>query len=152
MLNQKCGTCRLGFHVSGKLAANTVVVGADVVKTPASQLLCTMELLEYKSKICSFCRNVVYHLHHISFDSKCNILQMYSKDSSDNNFVILFVQHNSYTNIATLPETCLHQHYMTDRSEYLGHIKIYQNISINVRPHHCCLCQYCYCVEFWKKH
>lgn len=41
-------TCRLGLHVSGKLAANTVVVGADVVKAPASQLLGAVELSRYK--------------------------------------------------------------------------------------------------------
>ena len=39
-----CVTCRLGLHVSGKLAADAVVVGADVVKTPASELLGTVEL------------------------------------------------------------------------------------------------------------
>lgn len=37
-------TCRLGFHVAGKLTANAIVVGADVVEAPASQLLSTMEL------------------------------------------------------------------------------------------------------------
>lgn len=39
-----CVTCRLCLHVSGKLAADTIVVGADVVKTPASELLGTVEL------------------------------------------------------------------------------------------------------------
>ena len=43
-----CVTCRFGLHVSGELAANAVVVGADVVKAPASQLLSTMELSRYK--------------------------------------------------------------------------------------------------------
>lgn len=43
-----CITCRLGLHVSGKLAADAVVVGADVVKTPACELLSAMELSTYK--------------------------------------------------------------------------------------------------------
>lgn len=33
-----------GLHVSGELAAHVVVVGADVMETPVSQLVCTMEL------------------------------------------------------------------------------------------------------------
>lgn len=47
-----CVTCRLGLHVSGKLATDTVVVGADVVKTPSSELLSTVELSTYKIIIC----------------------------------------------------------------------------------------------------
>lgn len=41
-------TCRLGLHLSGKLATDTVVVGADVVKTPASELLGAVELSTYQ--------------------------------------------------------------------------------------------------------
>lgn len=44
MLNSNCGTCRLGLHVSRKFAADTVVIGANVMKTPSSELLSTMEL------------------------------------------------------------------------------------------------------------
>lgn len=40
---------------------------------------------------------------------------------------------------------------MTDRSHYLGHIQVYQHISVNVSSHHCCLRQYSYRVELWKK-
>lgn len=49
-----CVTCRLGLHVSGKLATDTVVVGANVVKTPASKLLGTVELSTYEIIICNF--------------------------------------------------------------------------------------------------
>ncbi len=56
-------TCRLGLHVSGKLAADTVVVGADVVETPASELLGTVELPTYKIIIyiisCFGCRHLI---------------------------------------------------------------------------------------------
>lgn len=41
-------TCRLGLHISGELAADAVVVGTDVVKTPTSELLGTMELPTHK--------------------------------------------------------------------------------------------------------
>lgn len=44
MLHSACVTCRLGLHVSGKFAADTVVIGANVMKTPSSELLGTMEL------------------------------------------------------------------------------------------------------------
>lgn len=44
MLHSTCVTCRLGLHVSGKFAADTVVIGANVMKTPSSELLSTMEL------------------------------------------------------------------------------------------------------------
>lgn len=40
------GTCGFGFHVPGKLAAHAVVVGADVVKAPISELMGTVELPE----------------------------------------------------------------------------------------------------------
>lgn len=50
-----CVTCRLGLHVSGKLAADTVVIGADVVKTPTTELLGTVELSTYKIIICRVC-------------------------------------------------------------------------------------------------
>lgn len=50
-------TCRLGLHISGKLAADAVVVGTDVVKTPASELLGTVELSAHK---------VIYH-HSVCF-------------------------------------------------------------------------------------
>lgn len=44
-----CVTCRLGLHLSGKLAADAVIVGADVVKTPTGELLGAVELPTYKS-------------------------------------------------------------------------------------------------------
>lgn len=44
MLHNHCGTCRLGLHVSGKFAADTVVIGANVMKTPSGELLSTVEL------------------------------------------------------------------------------------------------------------
>lgn len=50
-------TCRLGLHISGKFAADAVVVGTDVVKTPASELLGTVELSTHK---------VIYH-HSVCF-------------------------------------------------------------------------------------
>lgn len=55
LTDQMCVTCRLGLHVSGKLATDTVVVGADVVKAPSSQLLGTVELSTYKVILCHFC-------------------------------------------------------------------------------------------------
>lgn len=62
-----CVTCRFGLHVSGKLAADTVVVGANVVKTPASELLGTVELPTYKIIIyiisCFGCRNALFELN-----------------------------------------------------------------------------------------
>lgn len=39
-----CVTWRLGLHVSGEFTADTIVIGADVVKTPSSKLLSAMEL------------------------------------------------------------------------------------------------------------
>jgi len=36
-----------GLHVSGELAAHVVVVGADVVKTPVSQLVRAVELSQF---------------------------------------------------------------------------------------------------------
>lgn len=63
-MKNMCITCRLGFHVTGKLAADTVVVGADVVKTPASELLGTVELLNYKIVICYFFKTVFVHDNH----------------------------------------------------------------------------------------
>lgn len=55
-----CITCRLGLHVSGKLAADTVVVGADVVETPTSELLGTMELSIYKIIYQCVCKPFLY--------------------------------------------------------------------------------------------
>lgn len=54
ILHSACVTCRLGLHVSGKFAADAVVIGANVMKTPSSELLSTMEL-QTKSLIMCIC-------------------------------------------------------------------------------------------------
>lgn len=48
-------TCRLGLHVSGKLATDAVVVSTDVVKTPSRELLGSMELSTNKINIWHIC-------------------------------------------------------------------------------------------------
>lgn len=76
-------TCRIGPHLSGKLAADTVVVGADVVKTPASELLGAVELSRYKAYFVCICglqrliAEVVLYLHlQLFFVNRCCTWQL----------------------------------------------------------------------------